>query len=131
MLIHATCKKCKESGYIDIGSLTIEDAKSVLSKGTSSCNFGTPHEEVIPAIELFDIDWDRKVDEVPATDEMFLDELRFKFGEVYTKEQLEEKYTIESFAYGACLCSEKDTERMVLFNFSVSPSGTRFYFKVG
>lgn len=131
MLIHAKCKKCGNEGLIDIGDLSIEAAVNVLSKGTSQCTFGEQHhQEVIPPAELFELDWDNPVEQSPMTDEMFKEELESRVGEVFTKEELGKKYNIESFAYGACLCTEKDSEQLVLFNFSTSPSGKRLYFKV-
>lgn len=130
MLVRAKCRKCNKDGLIDIGSLTREQAEQLLSNGNSHCTFGElSHHEVVPPIELFELDWDNVIDEEVIPEDLFKDELVSKFEEVLTKEELESKYNIESFAFSACLCSHKETEQMIVFNLAVSPEGKRYYIR--
>lgn len=126
-IIKGVCRKCGKVNYFNIGNMTDDEAIAALSEGTSSCETGS-HKEVIPPIKLFDFDWNSNVEAVPMNDDMFKAELQRKFGSVYTIDELKNKYTIESFAYGGCLCTSKEDGQLRVFNFVSGPEGERFYY---
>lgn len=127
-LIKATCLKCGKVNYFNIGKMTKEEAIEQLSKGTSKCVTGS-HEEVMPPIKLFEFDWDSRIEAVPMDDDMYKAELIRKFGRAYTTEELQEKYNVESYAFGGCLCTSKTDENdMKVFSITQGPNGTRFYY---
>lgn len=49
-----------------------------------------------------------------------------KFGVAYSEEELLKNYKVESCAFGAVLCSDKD-EQLRTFNHVVSPDGKVYF----
>ncbi|MCX8074145.1 MAG: hypothetical protein N2749_00975 [Clostridia bacterium] len=128
MLLKATCRKCGKSGYFDIGDMKKEEVLEKLSnQKTFQCIFGN-HVEVMSPVQFMDFDWDNLIEGELPKEEEFLNELRSRYGEVYTKEELQEKYVVDSFMYGQCLCHSKNNEDdLKVFNFVTSPNGKRYY----
>ena len=60
----------------------------------------------------------------------FKERLIQQFGEVYTREELEEKYIIESIAYGGMLCTRKDNDSMCVF-MDIKSQTTQYFYKTG
>lgn len=52
------------------------------------------------------------------------------YGEVYTKKQLQNKYDIESEAYGGVLCTNKETGYMTIFT-KINVDNNVYYCKIG
>lgn len=128
MLVKAMCRKCGKSGYFDIGEMSKDEAMSALIKMKNfQCSFGN-HTELMSPIEFMDFDWDNLIEASSPSEDEFLNELKAKYAEVYTKEELQEKYVIDSFMYGQCLCHNKNNEDdMKVFSFVTSPEGKRYY----
>lgn len=142
MMIKIRCKKCNKTGYFDLGDMTKDEAMMVLPlRKSSTCFFGG-HKENIPPTELFDFFWDDNEEDPSVTevndepllsdkdnDENFVASLKSMFSNVYSEEEIHLKYNIESFAFGAYLCSSKeDEDSMIIFQKSTSPSGAVYYY---
>ena len=130
MLVKFKCKKCEKEGYFDVGDLDkLEAMKAIadqFSKGFT-CSVGN-HVEVDSIFNYYDIDWDNPVEHVPMTEEQFLNNLKNDFVEVYSTEELREKYNIDGFMGGYCLVSEKnDEDKQKMMLFFQSPEGKRYY----
>jgi hypothetical protein len=60
MFINAKCKKCGESGVIDIGDHNQKEVEQFLSKAEfGECQFGGWHVEIGKMINYLEVDWSR------------------------------------------------------------------------
>lgn len=128
-IVTGKCKKC--GGYVqfDIGDMNIEAAKDALKSQKSwHCNAGN-HMELISPMDLYEFDWDNIKEHVPMTEEEFRKDLESKFKEVYSSEEFQDKYTVDSFMMGKCLCHpvDGDEDALTVFDFVHGPTNKRYY----
>ena len=67
-VVKAVCTKCKNDVTVDIGEMTIEEAKISVTKGMYSCSVGR-HIELGPMSDYLKFDWsslEAKVDDAPT-----------------------------------------------------------------
>lgn len=128
-LLKAKCKKC--AGYVqfDIGDMGREEAESSLkSYEYWQCTAGN-HIEMMSPFFLYDFDWDNLKEHKPTTEDEFCKDIKSKFKEVYSTDELQDKYIVDSFSMGKCLCHPRngDEDELVIFDFIHSPKGKRYY----
>jgi hypothetical protein len=101
-LVEVYCKKCGENFKLNIGAHT--------------------KEEVIDMLH-----WDSLEEEKVPTEAEWIADFKAKH-EAYTHQELEEKFEITGFAYGACHAIDKVTNEERYFDFATSPQGKRLYY---
>jgi hypothetical protein len=131
-IVTGKCKKCGGYCQFDIGSMTKEEAEEALKANKSwQCTAGN-HVELISPYDLYTFDWDNIKEAKSMSSEEFFADLKTKFKEVYTSDEFGEKYTVDGFMAGRCLCHPKDGDEdaMIIFDFTHGPKGERYYFLV-
>jgi hypothetical protein len=128
MLLKAKCSICNKEGLFDISNMKRTEVEPILAaKKSFNCSFGNHFENMSP-ISFMTFDWDNLIEGEAPSEEDFLKELKSQYTEVYTKEELENKYVIDGFLYGQCLVHSLNNEDdLKVFNFVESPKGTRYY----
>jgi hypothetical protein len=128
MLVSVHCKKCDETGTLDVGNFSKEEIIKMLQKRDGFQCFGS-HVELGSPIDYWEIDWNSLRDGSAPTEEQFLEDLRSKYEEVLTTKEISKKYEINGFAYGGCSATNKETGEDVGFLFTHSPKGERYYYR--
>ena len=124
-LIDVNCKTFGSDFKMDIGDMTKEEAIAILKKKDSfHCNAGNHMELGSPMYH-----W--TLGEIHAghapTEEEWIAERTAHYGQLYTTDELSEKFEVTGFAMGACMAKYKQTGQEVCLEFSHSPKGVRYY----
>lgn len=132
MILTGKCKKC--GGYVkfDIDDMKREEVEKILKNIKQfECTAGN-HVELMSPYDLYEFDWDNIEDGKAMTEDEFEASMKSKFDEVYSSSEFGNKYTVESFLYGKCLCHPKngDEDDLAVFDFTSSPKGNRYYFRM-
>ncbi len=126
--VEAHCKKCGGTFKLDLGELSVEEARANLeAQETFECP--GHHVELSGPSNYWTIDWnDVKEDNTePMTDEEWRAQYRDKFEHVVDTQGLRAVVDkIVGFSAGSCRVIRDGTEELV--DFAHAPSGKRYYF---
>jgi hypothetical protein len=129
MLVSVKCNVCGNTGKLDIGDIPVEKVKEGMkSKDFGHCYFGN-HVELGKQSDYYEILDDTLEEGKAPTDEEWLTDLKNRVGEVWDTDELQQKFTVESFSYGMCCARDKETQTDCYLAFTSSPSGKRYYYK--
>lgn len=124
-LIDTHCNTCGSDFKIDMGDMTVKELREVLSKRESFECPGHHFEIGSPLISHWVLG---EVHEGHApTEEDWVAERTAHYGQLYTTDELDKKFEVTGFAFGACMAKYKQTGQEVCLEFSHSPKGVRYY----
>jgi hypothetical protein len=124
-LIDIHCNTCGEDFKADIGDMTKEELIATLKKKDSfHCNAGNHMELSSPMYHW--ILGEIHEGSVLTEDEWFKT-MTERYGQLYNSDQLQEKFEVTGFSFGACMAKYKQTGQVVCMNFIHSPKGTWYY----
>lgn len=67
--------------------------------------------------------------EIIKEEKSTLNDIKRAYGEVYTREELEDNYIIDSIAYGGVLCTSKSNSMMKIFT-KIYIDDTEYFCKI-
>lgn len=125
-IMEVHCKTCGEDFGMDIGDMKYEEVVELLSKKDSfHCNAGH-HMELGSPMRHWVLG---KIREGSSpTEEDWMKTALERHDQLYTSDELSEKFEVTGFAYGACMAKHKATGKEVCLSFTHSPKGTRYYY---
>jgi hypothetical protein len=128
-IVDVYCKKCGETGKLDIGDMTIEEATELLEKRKGFSCFGHHVELSSPIPNYWEIMPDTLREERVPTEEEWIADMIAKHGEIWGVQELGERFDKIGFSFGFCTARDKKTGEEVILDFTNSPKGNRYYFK--
>lgn len=130
MLVKISCKKCGESGKLDIGDKPLSIVLEELKKEESfHCGLGN-HVELSSRLNYWT--FGELTDEKPPTIEEQLKDLKNSYTEIFSNDEFHKqtKYSVSGFSMGCCICTDVKTGEKVYFDFKTLIDGKRYYYKI-
>ena len=128
MILKGKCTKCECTIQLDIG--TAKDVEEARQKARDALQkwetFSCPGHHVElrgPYPHFWNVDTWNLMDGSTPTEEQFLNDLKSKYKEVLTTDEMSKRDVITSFAYGFPITNDN-----LLWNFVASPKGKRYYY---
>jgi hypothetical protein len=126
MMYKFKCKKCGHEGKLDAGDMTPEQVKNTL-EGWDSFDCPGRHVELTSPLIFWDIDWDNPIDEKSPTEEEWLLELKKKYPEVWSHDEVQKEFEVLDFMMGMMRVKHKVTGLTEYLTWATSPQGHRYY----
>jgi len=127
MLCKTTCKKCGESFKLDIGKKSIEEVKKQLSKQNG---FECPghHVELNSPMDYWVLG--EIIEGSIQSESDWLESMKKNGRILYSNDDVRELFNCTGFSMGIFCGTDKKTKERVLLDFSTSPEGNRYYYRI-
>ena len=127
MLCKTTCKKCGESFKLDIGTMTKEQTIEKLSKQN---RFECPghHVELNSPMDYWVLG--EIIEGSIQSESDWLESMKKNGRILYSNDDVRELFNCTGFSMGIFCGTDKKTKERVLLDFSTSPEGNRYYYRI-
>jgi len=127
MLCKTTCKKCGESFKLDIGTMTKEQTIEKLSKQNG---FECPgyHAELDSPMNYWVLG--EIIEGSIQSESDWLESMKKNGRILYSNDDVRELFNCTGFSCGVFCGTDKKTKENVMLDFSSSPEGNRYYYRI-
>ena len=127
MLCKTTCKKCGESFKLDIGTMTKEQTIEKLSKQN---RFECPghHVELNSPMDYWVLG--EIIEGSIQSESDWLESMKKNGRILYSNDDVRELFNCTGFSCGVFCGTDKKTKESIMLDFSSSPGGNRYYYRI-